>query len=205
MARPLAAVVLVGALAASLQACVGIVVGSAVVGGLAATDRRTLGAQAEDKEIAIKAHARVPSVVGDAGNVEVTSYNRKVLLTGEVRDEQMKQAVEREIKQIGGVEGVMNELEIAGAASFASRSNDALITGEITATFINERELNASSIKVVTERGTVYLLGLVTEHEGKIAAQLVSGVNGVNRVIKMFEYISEDELKQMAGPQGARS
>jgi osmotically-inducible protein OsmY len=205
MARPLATVVLTGALAASLQGCVGVVVGGAVVGSLAATDRRTLGAQTEDKEIAVKANVRLSNVVGEAGHVDVTSYNRKVLLTGQVRDEQMKQAVAQEIKQIEGVQGVMNELEIGGISSFTSRSNDVLITGKISATYINERELNANSIKVVTERGVVYLLGRVTEHEGKVAAELASGVDGVNKVIKMFEYISEDELKGMTAPQGARS
>lgn len=205
MARPLAAIALTGALATMLQGCVGVVVGGAVVGSLAATDRRTLGAQTEDKEIALKANSRLDSVVGDAGHVDITSYNRKVLLTGEVKDEKTKQAIEQEIKQISGVQGVMNELEIVGISSFSSRSNDVYITSKISATFVNERGLNANSIKIVTERGTVYLLGRVTEHEGQIAAQLVSGVSGVNRVVKMFEYISEEELKAMNSMQGARS
>jgi len=205
MARPLAVIALAGALVAMLQGCVGVVVGGAVVGGFAATDRRTLGAQTEDKEIAVKANARLPSVVGDSGHVDITSYDRHVLLTGEVKDEQMKQAVGDEIKQIPGVQGVMNELEIVGISNFGSRSNDLFITSKISATFVNERGLNANSIKVVTERGTVYLLGRVTQHEGEIAASLVSGVSGVTRVIKMFEYISDDELKEMNGAQGARS
>jgi osmotically-inducible protein OsmY len=206
LTRPLAIVVLAGVLTASLQGCVGIVLGGAVAGSFAATDRRTLGAQTEDKEIAVKANTRLSSVVGDDGHVDVTSYNRKVLLTGEVKDAQMKQAVEQEVKQIAGVQGVMDELDVGGmSGSFTSRSNDALITTEISATYVNERNLNANSIKVVTEHGTVYLLGRVTEREGKIAADLASGVNGVKKVIKMFEYISEDELKDMTGPQGARS
>lgn len=205
MARPLAAIVLTGALATILQGCVGVVVGGAVVGSLAATDRRTLGAQTEDKEIALKANSRLHSAVGDAGHVDVTSYNRKVLLTGEVKNEEMKLAAENEVRQITGVQGVMNELDVIGMSSFTSRSNDALITGKISATFVNERGLNANSIKVVTERGTVYLLGRVTQHEGKIAADLVSGVSGVTRVVKMFEYISEEELKEMNSMQGARS
>jgi osmotically-inducible protein OsmY len=204
MARPLAVIALTGMLASTLQGCVGLVVGGAVVGSLAATDRRTLGAQTEDKEIALKANGRLPSIVGDSGHVDITSYNRKVLLTGEIKDEQMKQAVEQDIRQVPGVQGVMNELEIAGVSSFSSRSNDLYITSKISATFIDAKELNANSIKIVTERGTVYLMGLVTQHEGQIAAELVSGVSGVNRVVKMFEYISEDELKQMNKVQGAR-
>lgn len=204
LTKSLAATVLICGLATGLQACVGIVVGGAVVGSLAATDRRTLGAQTEDKEIALKANNRLSAIVGDAGHVDVTSYNRKVLLTGEVKDQNMKEAVEREVRQITGVQGVMNELEIIGASSFTSRSSDAFITGKISASFINQKELNANSIKIVTERGTVYLLGRVTQREGKIAADVASGVDGVNRVIKMFEYISEDELKEMNGAQGAR-
>jgi osmotically-inducible protein OsmY len=96
-------------------------------------------------------------------------------------------------------------LEVIGISNFGSRSNDLFITSKLSATFIDSRELNANSIKIVTERGTVYLLGRVTEREGKLAADLASGVSGVNRVIKMFEYISEQELKEMTAAQGARS
>ena len=205
MARPVATIALAGMLAVSLQGCIGIVVGGAVVGGFAATDRRTLGAQTEDKEIALKANSRLGSVVGDTGHVDVTSYNRKVLLTGEVKDEKTKQAAEQEVKQITGVQGVMNELEVIGISNFGSRSNDLFITSKHSATYIDSRDLNANSIKIVTERGTVYLLGRVTEREGKLAADLASGVSGVNRVIKMFEYISEQELKEMTAAQGTRS
>ncbi|HXA47797.1 MAG TPA: BON domain-containing protein [Burkholderiaceae bacterium] len=205
MAKPLAAIALTGTLAISLQGCVAVIAGGAVVGGFAATDRRTLGAQTEDKEIALKANARLSSLIGDDGHVDVTSYNRKVLLTGEVKDENMKQSAEQEVKQITGVQGVMNELDIAGKSSFGSRSNDVYITSKISASFIDARELNANSIKIVTERGTVYLLGRVTQTEGKIAAERASSVGGVTRVVKMFEYITDDELREMTGPQGARS
>jgi osmotically-inducible protein OsmY len=205
LAKPLAAIALAGALCVGLQACVGLVLGGAVIGSLAATDRRTLGAQTEDKEIAVKANGHLSALVGDAGHVDITTYNRKVLLTGEVRDEQMKQNVEQDMRQITGVQGVMNELEIAGASSFTSRSSDVLITSKIKATFVDARELNANSIKIVTERGSVYLLGIVTQREGQIAAELTSGVSGVNRVIKLFEYISDEDLKNMTGPDGARS
>jgi len=204
-AKPLAAIVLAGALCVSLQGCIGLIFGGAVVGSLAATDRRTLGAQTEDKEIAVKANSRLSALVGDAGHVDITAYNRKILLTGEVRDEQTKQAVEQGMRQIESVQGVMNELEVSGTSSFTSRSNDVLITSKVTATFVDAKEINSSSIKVVTERGNVYLLGIVTQHEGQIAAELVSGISGVTRVVKMFEYISDDDLKHMVGPDGARS
>src|ERR1700757_3165177 len=105
-------VLLVAVVAAGLQGCFAVIVGGAAVGAFAATDRRTLGAQTEDKEIAGKANARISKAVGDGNHVDVTSYNRKVLLTGEVKDEQTKQLAEQEVRQITGVQDVMNELEI---------------------------------------------------------------------------------------------
>src|SRR5437879_1852289 len=118
MKRPLAAVVLCGSAVMALQGCVGIAMGGAVMGTLAATDRRTFGAQTEDKGIAIKGETRIPNLVGDGGHVNVTSFNRRVLLTGEVKDAQLKDAVEHEVAAIEGVQAVINELEIAGASSF---------------------------------------------------------------------------------------
>ena len=181
----------------SLQGCIEMAVGSAVMGTLAATDRRTFGAQTEDKAIIVKGETRIPDIVGDAGHVNVTSFNRKVLLTGEVHDQAMKSAVEREVSGIDGVQSVVNELEIAGPSSFTSRSNDTLITGKVKAAFVDNKELYANAIKVTTERGIVYLMGRVTPREGQLAAQVTSGVSGVQKVVKVFEYITEDELKQM--------
>jgi osmotically-inducible protein OsmY len=179
-------------------------VGSAVIGAVATADRRTLGAQTEDKAIAVKAEIRVAQLVGDAGHVNVTSYNRKVLLTGEVRDEAMKAAVEREVKGIDNILSVSNELEIAGPSSYTSRSSDALITGKVKASLVDKKTVSAASFKVVTERGSVYLMGIVTPREGNIAAQVAQGVSGVQRVVKIFEYISEEDLKAMQ-PQSAQA
>jgi osmotically-inducible protein OsmY len=195
--RPLMTAVLCGAVAMSLQGCIEMAVGSAVMGTLAATDRRTFGAQTEDKAIIVKGETRIPDIVGDDGHVNVTSFNRKVLLTGEVRDQAMKSAVEREVGGIDGVQSVVNELEIAGPSSFTSRSNDTLITGKVKAAFVDNKELYANAIKVTTERGIVYLMGRVTPHEGQLAAEVTRGVGGVQKVVKVFEYITEDELKQM--------
>jgi osmotically-inducible protein OsmY len=196
--------VLCGALLASLSGCVEMMVGSAVVGAVATADRRTLGAQTEDKAIAVKAEIRVAKLVGDAGHVNVTSYNRKVLLTGEVKDEATKSAVEREVKGIDNVVSVSNELEIAGPSSYTSRSSDALITGKVKASLVDKKTVSAVSFKVVTERGNVYLMGIVTPREGNIAAQVAQGVSGVQRVVKIFEYISEEDLKAMQ-PQNAQA
>jgi osmotically-inducible protein OsmY len=198
LTRPLAAVVLCGAVITSLQGCVELAVGSAVIGTLAASDRRTFGAQTEDKAITVKGEARVANLVGSAGHVSVASFNRKVLLTGEVRDEAMKAAVEREVGAIDGVLSIVNELEVMGLASLTSRSNDSLITGKVKASFVDSKELYANSIKVVTERGTVYLMGRVTQREGQLAADITRGVGGVQKVVKVFEYISDDELKNIS-------
>lgn len=195
--RPLMTAVLCGATIMALQGCVEMAVGSAVVGTLAATDRRTFGAQTEDKAILFKGETRIPRIVGDAGHVNVTSFNRKVLLTGEVRDEGMKAAVEREVAAIEGVQSIVNDLEIGPVSSFSSRSNDSLITGKVKASFVDAKDLYANSIKVVTENGTVYMMGRVTQREGNHAADVARGVSGVRKVVKVFEYISEEDLRQM--------
>jgi len=197
-------VLLVAVVAAGLQGCFAVVLGGAAVGAFAATDRRTLGAQTEDKEITAKANDRLHAAIGDAGHVDVTSYNRKVLLTGEVRDEQMKQQAEQEVRQVRGVQDVMNELEIGFNSSLSSRSNDAYITTKVRSELVAERTLNSNAIYVNTERGTVYLLGIVTQTEGQVAAERAANVSGVQRVVKMFEYISDDQLKQMNALQGQR-
>jgi osmotically-inducible protein OsmY len=197
MRRPVAMAVLCGATVISLQGCVGMMVGTAVVGTLAATDRRTLGAQTEDKAIALKGETRIPREIGGNGHVNVTSFNRKVLLTGEVRDEAARAAAEREAASIEGVQSVVNELAIAGASSFTSRSNDALITGKVKASFLDTQDLYANSIKVVTERGVVYLMGRVTQREGNLASEVARGVGGVQKVVRVFEYISDEEFQQL--------
>lgn len=204
MMRPLAKAVLCAALLASLSGCVEMMVGSAVMGAVATADRRTLGAQTEDKAIAVKAEIRVAKLVGESGHVNVNSYNRKVLLTGEVKDEEMKAAVEREVRAVENVISVANELEVAGPASYTSRSNDTLITTKVKASLIDKKTVSAVSFKVVTERGNVYLMGIVTQREGNIAADVAKGVSGVTRVVKIFEYISEEDLKAMQ-PQSAQN
>ena len=202
--RPLVTMLAAGMLAISLQGCVEMAIGTAVVGALAATDRRTLGAQTEDKGIELKGANRIATLVGEAGHVNVNSFNRKVLLTGEVRDAQMKAAVEREMAAVENVQSIVNELEIAGPSSFGSRSSDTLITGKVKASFVDARDLFANSFKVVTERGVVYLMGRVTEREGTRAAEVASGVSGVRKVVKVFDYISEDELKRLSASSGGK-
>ncbi|WP_229506792.1 BON domain-containing protein [Pseudoduganella rivuli] len=196
MQRPLAMVLLGAALASSLSGCVGLVAAGAVGGTLAASDRRTFGAQTEDKAIAVKAEVKFPNVVGSGGHVNIASFNRRVLLTGEVRDEETRNAVEREVRAIEGVLSVTNELEVAGPSSYTSRSNDAILTAKVKASLVDAKDISANSVKVVSERGNVYLMGRVTQREGNIASDIARGVPGVYKVVKVFEYISEDEWKQ---------
>jgi osmotically-inducible protein OsmY len=195
--QTVARAVLCGATLLSLQGCVAIMAGGAVVGTLAATDRRTLGAQTEDKSITVKAEVRVPKIAGDS-HVNIASFNRKVLLTGEVRDEATKAAVEREVAAIEGVQSVVNELAILGNSSFTSRSSDTVITGKVKASFVDNKTLSANAIKVVTERGEVFLMGRVTQNEGNLAAEITRGVSGVTKVVKVFEYISDEEYRQLS-------
>jgi osmotically-inducible protein OsmY len=185
------------ALLASLSGCVEMVVGGAVMGVVASNDRRTIGAQTEDKSIAIKAELAVPKITGENGHVNINSYNRRVLLTGEVRDEAMKAAVEKEVAAIANINGIVNELEIAGPSSYTSRSSDALITAKVKASLVEMKDISANSFKVVTERGAVFLMGRVTQREGQIAADAARGVSGVTKVVKVLEYISEAELQAL--------
>jgi osmotically-inducible protein OsmY len=195
---------LLGSLLVSLQGCVAVLAGGMVAGAVSATDRRTLGAQTEDKAIAVKAETHLPQIVGDAGHVNINSYNRKVLLTGEVRDEAMKQAVEKDVRGITNVDNVINELEVAGPSSYTSRSSDTLITSKVKLSLADKKTVSANSYKVVTERGNVYLMGLVTQREGNIAADVAKGVSGVMRVTKIFEYISEEDLRTLQPQQASR-
>lgn len=189
--------ILGAALLASLSGCVEMVVGGAVMGAVATADRRTLGAQTEDKSITVKAELRVPKIAGQDAHVNIAAFNRKVLLTGEVPDAATKANVEREVRAIEGVQSVENELEVAGPSSYTSRSSDALITTKVKASLVDMKTISATSFKVVTERGIVYLMGRVTQREGQLAADITRGVSGVQKVVKIFEYISEDELRAL--------
>jgi osmotically-inducible protein OsmY len=201
LVRPLAKAILCAALLTSLSGCVEMMVGGAVMGAVATADRRTLGAQTEDKTITVKAELRVPKIAGSDAHVNIASFNRRVLLSGEVRDEAAKATVEREVRGIEGVQNIDNELEVAGPSSYTSRSSDALITTKVKASLIDMKTISAASFKVVTERGTVYLMGRVTEREGQVAADVARGVSGVQRVVKIFEYLTEDELRALQPPK----
>ena len=201
--RPL--IVLLGVLAATaaLSGCVPLLVGGAMVGtSLVATDRRTSGTQLDDQSIEIKGLKRVSEALGERGSVSVTSYNRVVLLTGQVSSEADKALVEQAVARIDNVRSVVNEVELATTASFGNHSNDTLLTSKVKASLVDAKDLQANAFKVVTERSVVYLVGRVTEREGSRAADVARGVSGVSKVVKVFDIVSEAEL---AGLQPAPS
>jgi osmotically-inducible protein OsmY len=205
---PLRGVVLSAVLAAAVlaSACVPIVVGGAMVGGaLAVTDRRTTGTQLEDQAIELKSMNRTRELLGDRGQVSHTSYNRIVLLTGEVPSDADRGAVEQAVGRVDNVRGVVNELAVMGPSSLTSRANDRVLATKVKATFVDAKDLMANAFKVTAERGTVYLMGRVTEREANTATELARSVTGVQRVVKVFEYISEAELSAIQPtPQPAR-
>lgn len=193
-----AALALAGALAlGALSGCAPLLIGGAAVGGvLVATDRRTSGTQLEDETIELKAGRRIGTVVGDGGHVNFTSYNRSVLITGEVASQEQVDAVGRAVSEIENVRSVVNELGVMGASSLTSRSNDTLLTTKVKASLVDAKDLQANAIKVVTERATVYLMGRVTEREAARAAEIARGVGGVAKVVRVFEVLTEAELSQ---------
>ncbi|RVT48076.1 BON domain-containing protein [Rubrivivax albus] len=195
--RPLAAALLaLGALTA-LPGCAPLIVGGAMVGGvLVATDRRTTGAQVEDQGIELKAGNRVKELA-TLGHVNVTSYNRMLLLTGEVPDETQRARVEESLARVENVKSVVNELTVAGNSSTTSRANDLQLGLKVKASFVDAKDVAANAVKVVVERGNVYLMGRVTEAEAARAADLASRVPGVVKVVRVFELISEEELARM--------
>ena len=186
-----------GALAGTLSACAPLIVGGAVVGGLVATDRRTSGAQLEDEGIELRAASRVREALGDRAHVNVTSYNRQVLLTGEVPSEQAKQQVEQIVSRVENVRAIVNELAVMGNSTLGQRSSDTLVTGKVRASLVDAKDLYANAFKVVTERGTTYLMGRVTQREADRATAIARTVGGVQKVVRIFELISEQELQQI--------
>lgn len=182
-------------LGGSLSACVPLLMGGAFAGGtLVATDRRTSGAQLEDEGIELRAASRIRGQMSESVRVVVTSYNRQALLTGQVPTEQEKQLAEQIVSRVENVGTVINELSVAGTASLSQRSSDTLVTGRVKALLLDARDLQSNAFKVVTEGGTTYLMGRVTQREADRATAVVRGASGVQKVVRIFEILSEDEL-----------
>ena len=181
----------------ALQGCVPLIVGGAVLGGsLVATDRRTSGTQLEDEGIELRSGSRLREALPDRGHVNVTSYNRQILLTGEVPTEEDKKLVEQTVGRVENVQKVVNELAVMLNTSFAARSSDALVTGRVRASFVDAKDLYANAFKVVTERGVTHLMGRVSQREADRATEIARGTSGVQKVVRIFEIISDDELQR---------
>lgn len=200
LARPLALTLL----AATLSGCAPLLVGGAMVGtGLVVTDRRTAGIQVEDQSIELKATARVRELA-TLGRVEATSYNRIVLLTGEVPAAADRVSVERAVAAVENVRSVVNELVVADKPSLVARSSDAVLVGKVKATMVDTKDVQANAYKVVVDRGVVYLMGRVTEREAQRGTEIARSVSGVQKVVRVFEILTEAELAALGtGPAPA--
>ena len=196
LVKAVSGLLLVCTLGAGAPLMIAGVAGTAMV----ASDRRTSGAQLEDESIELRAQARIRDNLGERVHVNVTSFNRQVLLTGEVTAEKDRQAVVQLVERIENVKAVVNELAVMPLSNLSERSNDLLIVAKVKASFVDSRDLFANAFKVVTERGTVYLMGRVTQREANSATQLTRNVGGVNKVVRLFEIISEDELRNLLPP-----
>ena len=181
--------------AALLQGCELAIVGAGSAAAVSAIeDRRTTGTQLDDKDIEGRAGSRIDRF-GDAAHVNVNAYNRSVLLTGEIPDERTREEIEKMVLGLPNVRAVTNDLQIAGTASLGARTNDSFITSKVKARFLDAKRFNPIHVKVVTEAGVVYLLGLVTEREADDAVDIARTTGGVRKVVKVFEYCkTNDEL-----------
>jgi osmotically-inducible protein OsmY len=199
MQRFLLSAVTAVVLGSSLSACVPLVLGGAAVGGaFVATDRRTSGAQLEDEGIELRANNRIAQALGERAHVNVTSYNRQVLLTGEVPSAQDQQKLDELVLKVENVRSVVNEVGVLGVSSLSQRSSDTLVTGKVKATLVDAKDLQSNTFKVVTERGVVYLMGRVTLREANSATDLARTISGVQKVVRVFDILSEQELRDLS-------
>ncbi len=193
--RLLTTLTLSACLGAALSACAPVMVGGFAMTTLMATDRRTTGTQVEDEGIELRGANRIRDNLGERGHVNITSYNRQVLLSGEVSTAQDRQLVEQVVAKVDNVRAIVNELVVAENTSLTQRSSDALITGKVKASLVDAKDLFATAFKIVTERSTVYIMGRVTQREANRAADIARGVDGVKKVVRMVDVISEEELQ----------
>ena len=189
------------ALAGAVSGCAPLILGGAAVGAMVTFDRRTSGAQLEDEGIELRGASRLRDALGDRAHLNITSYNRQLLLTGEVPNEQAKQTAEQVVSKVDNVKGIVNELAVMGNTSLAQRSNDTFITGKVKASIVDDKNLYVGAFKVVTERGAVYLMGRVTQREADEATRVARNISGVQKVVRVFEIIGEDELRRLVPDQ----
>ena len=189
---------------ASMTGCAPLLIGGAMVsGGLVATDRRTAGTQLEDQSIDLKAGARLRDLA-TLGRIEVTSFNRIVLLTGEVPAEADRLAVEKTVAALENVRSVVNELAVMSNAGLGTRSNDTLLSAKVKASLVDAKDVQSNAFKVVSERGVIYLMGRVTEREASRGAEIARAISGVQKVVRVFEIISDEDLAALGQVKAAK-
>jgi osmotically-inducible protein OsmY len=171
--------------------------GGVIGGAMVASDRRSAGIQVEDETIEQRSATAMRENFGSKEHINITSYNRQVLITGEVSNDTVRRQVESLVSRVENVRAVVNELAVGPASSVSDRASDAVLVAKVKASMVDTEDVFANVYKVVGERGTVYLMGRVTQREAKRATDVVRGVSGVKRVVRVFEYITEDELRAM--------
>lgn len=196
-AKPLLVAALVATAVPALQGCFPLVATGVAVGALAVSDRRTMGTQTEDEAIEWKAQKRIADRFQDRAHVNVVSYNRKALITGEAFDENMKAEIGDIVSKVENVRGVWNEMEVAPIRSLTSRSNDAYITSKVKARFVDFNQFAPNHVKVYTEAGVVYLLGIVNDREANSAVQIARTTDGVRKVVNLMDIVSEAETRRI--------
>ena len=194
---PLFCLALVGGVVPALQGCFPVVAAGAATGAMMAADRRSSGAYVEDEGLEWKVGNRIKQQYGEAAHVNVTAFNRVVLLTGEISDEAGRSALDQIAAGVPNVRGVTNEVQVAGASSLTSRGNDAVVTSKVKARFVDDNGFSANHVKVVTEAGTVFLMGLVTREEADQATEIARTTSGVRKVVRVFEYITAEEARSL--------
>jgi osmotically-inducible protein OsmY len=181
----------------SVSACFPLMAGGVVMTGFVAVDRRTSGAMLEDQAIEVKTSTRIRDVLGERVHITVTSYNRKVLLTGEAPDAKDKEQAGEIAKNIDNVSSVWNEVGVTSITTLTERTNDLVAAGRIKADLIDAKDLFSNAYKIVVERGAVYVMGRITAREAKRVSSVISGVTGVKKVVLVHETITEDELANL--------
>lgn len=181
-----------------LQGCVpAVIAGGAAAGVMSAYDRRSTGVQTDDETTEWKAAQHVPEKYKAFSHLNFTSYNRRVLITGEVPNEEAKAAISEQTRQLEGVKEVFNEVNIASPSSFGNRSNDSYITSKLKARLVDSNQLSANHIKVVTENGVAYLMGIVNDREAKVAVAIARTTDGVCRVVNIMEVVTEGDTRRI--------
>jgi len=192
--------VVVALSALGLEACAPMLVGGFVGGTMVVSDRRSSGTQLEDEAIELKATSRIKDNLGDKAHANVSSYNRLALITGEVSNARDKEYVTQIVSQVDNVKSVLNELQVAPLNGMTERSKNILLSTRVKANFVDTKDLSANAFKIVAEGGTVYLMGRVTKREADIAVEVARNTSGVQKVIKVFEILTDDELRALLPP-----